>query len=324
MKYHQLRAVVAVHDAGGIRAAARALDLAQGAVTTAIRELEQGLAVPLLDRGPRGVEFTAYGLRLVARARCIVAQMDLAQRDLGALHAGVETQLNLAVTPLVGVTMLAPLVTQLRRVMPFLTLRVVDAVMPGALLALRQGRVDLVALARSPDIGPEFSYDRLMSVPVTVVAGRGRRPPRGVASLGDLHDAVWIVDGEVEAAMTAAFRARGLPAPARVIRVDDLMAALSLAADTDFLLVLPAPLAADEHVAALLEPLRLDEALPGIEYGLVHRADLPLSPAADRCAALMKRMAASTATTAATRSVRAVVSPARHRPAANNGLQRSA
>lgn len=40
VKLHQLQALVASADAGGIRAAARALGISQAAVTRALRELE--------------------------------------------------------------------------------------------------------------------------------------------------------------------------------------------------------------------------------------------------------------------------------------------
>ena len=40
MKLHQLQALIAVADGGGIRAAARGLGLSQAAITRALRELE--------------------------------------------------------------------------------------------------------------------------------------------------------------------------------------------------------------------------------------------------------------------------------------------
>lgn len=40
MKLHQLRTLVAVADAGGIRGAARALDASPAAITKSLRQLE--------------------------------------------------------------------------------------------------------------------------------------------------------------------------------------------------------------------------------------------------------------------------------------------
>jgi molybdenum-dependent DNA-binding transcriptional regulator ModE len=102
MKLHQFEALVAVVDHGGIRAAARALHVSQAAVTKSMRLLEEEAGTPLLIRRTRGVALTEAGQRLLARARVITRQVDLAREDLrqaggddaGTLRVGLTPYLN--------------------------------------------------------------------------------------------------------------------------------------------------------------------------------------------------------------------------------------
>lgn len=87
MKQHQLVALVAVADHGGIHAAARALHLTQPAVTRALRDLETEVGTPLLQRQSRGVVLTAEGQVLLARARLIVRELQRAEEDMGSCAA---------------------------------------------------------------------------------------------------------------------------------------------------------------------------------------------------------------------------------------------
>ena len=79
MKLQQLEVLVAVVEHGGIRAAARQLNVSQAAVTKAMRLLAQEAGLPLLLRKARGITVTAAGARLLARARVISRQEALAR-----------------------------------------------------------------------------------------------------------------------------------------------------------------------------------------------------------------------------------------------------
>ncbi|HEY6794519.1 MAG TPA: LysR family transcriptional regulator [Kineosporiaceae bacterium] len=97
----QLRAFVAVADAGGFSAAAAHLGVSQSAVSHAIAGLEREVGRPLLTRGmpPR---LTALGGQLLVHARLAVVSAaafeDLARGE----HEDAEVALVLAVPPTVG------------------------------------------------------------------------------------------------------------------------------------------------------------------------------------------------------------------------------
>jgi len=75
----QLRYLVAVADAGGIRRASRRLHLTQPSLSQALRQLEAELGVELIRRSARGTELTAAGSELVEHARDILGRANAAQ-----------------------------------------------------------------------------------------------------------------------------------------------------------------------------------------------------------------------------------------------------
>ena len=123
MKLHQMQALVAVADAGSIRAAARLEGLSQAAVTKALRELELEVKLPLLVRTASGVALTEAGQRLLGHARLVVGQLARANDDLAVLRGERVGTLSLSVTPWIMLTFLPRVLTQFRQRMPELQRR---------------------------------------------------------------------------------------------------------------------------------------------------------------------------------------------------------
>jgi DNA-binding transcriptional LysR family regulator len=93
----QLRLFLAVVDAGGFSAAARALRRAQSAVSYGVANLERQLGTTLFDRSGRKPVLTQAGDELAGEARAVCAQVDrLRARAHGIAH-GVEPRLAIAV-----------------------------------------------------------------------------------------------------------------------------------------------------------------------------------------------------------------------------------
>ena len=79
MDLRQLRYIVAVADAGGIRKASRRLHLTQPSLSQALRQLEAELGVELIRRSARGAELTEAGAELVDYARDILDRANTAK-----------------------------------------------------------------------------------------------------------------------------------------------------------------------------------------------------------------------------------------------------
>src|SRR5229473_749441 len=91
MTLEQLRTFVAVAERQHVTQAARALNLAQSAVSHAITALEARHDTKLFDRVGRGIELTEAGRIFLAEARAVLARAEaaeLALSELGSLKRG--------------------------------------------------------------------------------------------------------------------------------------------------------------------------------------------------------------------------------------------
>ncbi len=102
MELRQLAYLDAVVRHGGFGRAARALHVAQPAVSTQIRKLERELGATLLSRTTRRVALTEAGEVVLARARRARAELDAMPADLGALRDVLVGRVRLGVIQALG------------------------------------------------------------------------------------------------------------------------------------------------------------------------------------------------------------------------------
>ncbi len=91
MTLEQLRVFVAVAERQHVTRAAKALNLAQSAVSHAIGSLEDGFQVKLFSRVGRGIELTAAGRMFLDEARAVLARAASARlklSEMGELRRG--------------------------------------------------------------------------------------------------------------------------------------------------------------------------------------------------------------------------------------------
>ena len=82
-------------EAGSITHGSARANLALGAASTRIRNMEETLGAPLLTRGRQGVAPTQAGRALLAHARAILSQAERLREDLGAYAGGLAGQVRL-------------------------------------------------------------------------------------------------------------------------------------------------------------------------------------------------------------------------------------
>ncbi|WDF44959.1 LysR family transcriptional regulator [Streptomyces sp. T12] len=86
VELRQLRCLVAIVDEGSFTDAAIALGVSQAAVSRSLASLERNLGVRLLRRTSREVSPTGTGLRVLAYARRVLAEVDDLVREAGSGH----------------------------------------------------------------------------------------------------------------------------------------------------------------------------------------------------------------------------------------------
>ena len=98
----QMKYFAALVEHGHFGRAASALAISQPALSIQIRDLEAELGQPLFERGPKGVQLTAFGGDFDTRARAILEQIDdlgqfaRAASDLSAGHQSTPLASHLA------------------------------------------------------------------------------------------------------------------------------------------------------------------------------------------------------------------------------------
>jgi DNA-binding transcriptional LysR family regulator len=192
VELRQLRYFVAVAEELHFSRAALRLNLAQSALSTQIRRLEEELGGPLLVRDSRNVTLTRAGEALLVDARELIAAADRAwRRARGLAHGGPEAIVVGCLGPAPG-ELLAPLLTQFRGARPEVRVEVHAFDFADILVSLRQRRADLV-FTYLPVDEPDLTVTPLLEEPrVVVLAATHPLASRSELRPADLADATFI------------------------------------------------------------------------------------------------------------------------------------
>lgn len=285
MKIHQLRALIAIADAGSVRGAARTLNSSPAAVTQNIQQLEEAAHVQLVVRTSSGVTLTECGQTLLLHARLVAAQMVRAHQAMDAMRGEPSGRLSIAVTAWVALTFLPETVARFRARMPAIQLELFAGLLAIATPRLRDGSLDIYVGRQSPSVSAcDFNYQPLFATSRAVVARLGH-PRAESRSLAELLDDDWLValDPETEGhAPYQMFSRYGLPVPRSIHFLHSLTVAVALLKRTDMVSIFPWPLvelcAARDGLCAI--PLR--EELEDSTVGIITRTGEP-SDAASQC-----------------------------------------
>lgn len=283
MKLHQLQALIAVADGGGIRAAARGIGLSQAAVTRALRELEEEQGLPLLVRHAGGARLTDAGLVLLPHARQIVSQLESAERDLACLRGEVPERLCVGVTPWFGQTLLAAAVQSFRREMPAVQLELYEGLQAVSLPLLRSGVMHFALGPAGTLPAQEFIHEPLARYRMRVLARDGH-PSLGACSMAELLEQDWVMNFTQSShaqVLQQLFGDRGLElAPGRIVCAQSSAMLSSLIVDAGMLGYSPEPMLLCEPLRGRARALELDEALADGDISLIRLRDQALDPAA--------------------------------------------
>lgn len=150
LTHRQLRYFVEIVDAGSFSQAAERLFIAQSALSRQVREMEQTLQVPLLDRDARGLEMTAAGRSLYADAQRILAALTDAMARATHAQRGTDGTLQLLHSSSVPLTpALLALLDRHTQQHPGVAIEIAQASSEQQAQDIAEGRADL-GLARAP------------------------------------------------------------------------------------------------------------------------------------------------------------------------------
>lgn len=177
----QWRALMAVVDAGGYAQAADILHKSQSAITYAVQKIESLLGVKAFEVQGRKAVLTPTGSLLYRRAKALLEEAASLERAAGALSAGWEAELRLAVEIIFPTWLLLRVLDRFGSESPHTRIEVIESVLDGTSEVLLKGECDL---AISPRIPPGFLGDPLMQMRFLAVA----HPDHALHRLGHALD----------------------------------------------------------------------------------------------------------------------------------------
>lgn len=292
MKDHQLRALVQVAECSSIRAAARAMNLSQSALTKALRELEEDVGAELLTRSYKGIEFTAAGSVLLTRARLALSILDKAVEEVRLLHGGPGSRVVIAVTPMAGALVLPRVLREYERLQPNTEVHLTEGLLTQVLPDLIEGRLDFaIAVADAADLPYEIVFEPLGPAEA-VLAAREGHPLAEATTWAELKDAKWVMNlspGSLGRNLLSWLGQQGLPPPRHMIRCASTMLMLELMQRTDCIGIGPARLFEDRLVGHAIRCIGVKPLPPPMSFGLLRLRGVPLSTAAKPMATLFAR-----------------------------------
>ena len=143
----QLRYFDALARHGHFGRAAEASSISQPALSMQIRDLEESLGTPLVERGPRSLRLTAFGEDFLTRARAILRQVEELEDLARAARSELTGRLRIGVIPTVAPYLLPRLIARMTVLYPALELTLRETITPRLLRDLAEGRLDCALLA---------------------------------------------------------------------------------------------------------------------------------------------------------------------------------
>jgi DNA-binding transcriptional LysR family regulator len=144
LEIRHLRALLEVAAAQTIGRAAKRLGVTQPALSRQLRELEEMVALPLLERSARGVSLAPAGTSLAADCPAILRALDQAVRETTRARRGMEGLCVLgAVATAAASELLGRVVVACAKRHPRLRIAIEDMATPLQPVALERGEIDL-------------------------------------------------------------------------------------------------------------------------------------------------------------------------------------
>lgn len=143
LNLRDIRALVAVAEAGNFTRAAARLHLSQPALTVQIRRLEEAVGTRLFDRNSRNVALTPAGRELLPLMRKSLHDMECVLRDARALGEGERGTIRIACLPTFAASVLPELVIVMKREVPRVAFDIRDVVASTVNTLVRDEEADV-------------------------------------------------------------------------------------------------------------------------------------------------------------------------------------
>lgn len=281
----QISYFLALVERRSFTVAAAALDITQPALSIAVAQLEKALGVPLFHRGSHPMRLTEFGEAFHRHALQIHHDLQNAREEVAALNNGTIGRLNLCMGPSAAGAEISAVLSSMVTDFPAAEIQVFTGVLPAVAERVRSGEFMIYLGTIAAEFTPDgLDVEPLTSLPMRVVAGAKHPLADGrPVTPADLVRHPWLAIGDLDANLPhwkRAFIDAGVAPPEPAIRVRDITLVRAMLMNTDYLTVMPLPMARPDLDAGSLvtvHPPALDWRL---ELRAVTRAGAVLPAAA--------------------------------------------
>jgi DNA-binding transcriptional LysR family regulator len=279
---------------GSIGRAAEALEMSQPAVSKSLRRLEQAVGAKVVKRTAKGVDLTAVGHALLARARRLRLTLDDISREAADLSAGRAGPLRIGANARLAVKLVPAACEALAREAPGVQLKIdVEEANRGA-PAVARGEIDLYITANPiagyEDVVQERLYEEDWGV---IASARHRLAGRKRVTLDDLARERWILGlyGPAQGDLLRIFAQRGLTAPSIAVEVNSMLFRRQLVRGTDWLTYGPRQFFREGEWRSSLAEIPVKGLQSSRRVSVCYRKDAYLAPVARRFIEILKTTA---------------------------------
>ncbi len=176
MELKNLRAFVEVVRQNGFTAAGKTLCATQSTVSKAVRQIEDEIGAPLLDRPGPKPRLTSIGEAVYARALRLLAERDDLLAEIAELRGLKRGVLRLGLPPVGSGILFAPLFTRFRKNYPGIDIRLIEHGSARLEEILKAGEIDFAASLLPVD--DDFEWHEIRRDPLMVLGRRRQRAGR--------------------------------------------------------------------------------------------------------------------------------------------------
>jgi len=282
MRLNQIRDLLAVVEAGSLRAAARRIGISQPAISKSIAQLEREVQAQLLLRTAQGVRLTAAGRAFVARGRVIHGELRKVHDDLAALRGIAEGAVSFGSGPAVTFPLVPDAMSRFRAKWPRAHVRIREGMRNALLPLVRDETLDFSIsenVAPADEAGLRF---KPLIQPELAIVGRRGHPLAKAVSLQELAKANWLVFNLPGAggALERTFELYGLSPPSALVHCESYATALALVARSDLLALVLRQMLEGPMTEPFLQRILIREKVSRPTIGIFSRTGAPLSPTA--------------------------------------------
>lgn len=185
MELRHLDALIAIAETGSFTAAADELHTVQSYVSEMVRQLEEELGVPLLERSRRGAVPTEFGDLVLDRARRVRGELEAMSLDLSMLLGLEAGHATLGTVGTISRWLVPAVVSDLRRRAPGVSLRVTEA--PSErLIAAAAEREIAVAVVTEPVSDRRLAAETLLAEELVAIVPASETSWPDTVGLSDL------------------------------------------------------------------------------------------------------------------------------------------